>query len=468
MKFIHIFLIIYINITLYCSLNNENSMIAIFPFKTFLFPNKSSNEQFSSKEYLDIIHSSLIYLDIEIGKNVKEEKINKEILSKIKNNKQFLSLFVLIDNYDFYIDDNYFYDEEKKKYCRYSTFLSTSYEIDNNFTTNLKDSFMAFDYIKVYNDKNIEKENNYQFLKMNFRHSYDKNRNISFACGKVGLLVPKNNLYMETKSNFINQIHHTFGKVDYSFSIQYNHKDNIDDMEDGILIIGEESMEKKINPDIMPIYPTPKGYGGNLEWEFEINQIFIGDKILESENEDFDILIKSTIDGIQIPYFFYQELNSLFFNKCYSNQICQYEQVNNLYIVISCDSDKFSIKNVESFPDINFFKYKIGFNFTFSGKDLFIKKGNKYFFKMVTYSQSHLKSFYFGRLFLKKYKVILNSDSKTMYFFDNKKNINMIENNDGNNFALKCFSYIFIGSLFLVIGLCFGRRYCIKKKENIC
>ena len=462
---------IFINIYLIKTLDNSNPNIAVFPFKTFYYPPKSSNEQFSSKEFMDIIHSSLIYLDIEVGKGIKKDKLTKEFSSKFLNNKQFLSLFVVIDNYDFYIDDNYFYNDEKKKVCQYSTFLSSSYEKEQNIniTYNMKDAIIAKDYIKIYSDKNMN--NKYNDIKMSFRHNYDKVKNISFSCGCVGLLVPTNKLFIETKTNFINQIHESFNNIDYSFSIQYNNKDNLEDMDDGILIIGEESLEKKQNQELIPIYTKPKGYGGGkLEWEFNINQITIGNKIIESDNleSDFDILIKSSIDGIQIPYFFYQELNSIFFNKYYSNKICQFELVNNLYVIISCDSDKFKNEDILSFPEINFLKYKLGFNFTFAGKELFVKKGNKYFFKMVSYFQKHLHSFNFGRVFLKMYKVIFNSDSKAMYFLDVYKNKKIIKNDEiknNRNITLLSFSYFFIGIVFLVIGIFFGRRYCLKKRK---
>ena len=471
MQFIKILFFIIINANLIKTLDNSNPNIAVFPFKTFYYPPKSSNEQFSSKEYMDTIQSSLIYLDIEIGKDIKNDKINEDISSKLLNNKQFISLFLVVDNYDFYIDDNYFYNEEKKKICHYSTFLSTSYEEEqnNNITNNMKEAVIAADYLKVYNDKNLNNKCNY--IKISFRHKYDKDKNIAFACGSVGLLAPTNQFFIETKTNFINQIHESFNKIDYSFSIQYNNKDNLEDMDDGILIIGEESLEKKQNQELIPIYAKPKGYGGGkLEWEFNINQITIGNKIIESDNleSDFDILIKSSIDGIQIPYFFYQELNSIFFNKYYSNKICQFELVNNLYVIISCDSDKFKKEDILSFPEINFLKYKLGFNFTFTGKELFVKKGNKYFFKMVSYFQKHLHSFNFGRLFLKMYKVIFNSDSKAMYFLDVYKNKKIIKNDEiknNRNITLLSFSYIFIGIVFLVIGIFFGRRYCLKKRK---
>ena len=331
----------------------------------------------------------------------------------------------------------------------------------------MKDAEISADYIEFSNDKNINSNNNanYQKMKISFRHGYKNKTNLSFACGNVGLLSPINQLQVETKSNFINQIHQNIDNIDYSFYIQYNQKDNLDDMEDGILIIGEESLEKINNPDLTPIYTKPRTYNSKLEWEFDINQVYVGDKILENEDSYFDILIKSNIDGIQIPYFFYQELNSIFFNKYYSKKICEYQLVNNLYVIISCNADSFNEQDIQSFPEINFFKYKLDFNFTFTGKDLFRKRGNKYFFKMVIYFQKYLRAFYFGRLFLKKYKVIFNPESKAMYFFDINKKEKIIEKEIKKNSNLVSFGYIVIGIICLIVGIFFGRRYCIKRRR---
>ena len=467
MKNINLIFILCININLIKTILDTNPKIAVFPFKTYHFPNRANTEQFSSKDFMDIIHNSLIYLDLEISKDIKKDKLTQEIETMLLNNKQFLTLFVVIDNDDFYISDNYFMDEQKKKNCHYSTFLSSSYEVINDPKIhNMKNCVIASDYIKIFNNKNIISDNE-QLIKIHFRHSYDNNKDISFACGCAGLLSSIDNSEINKKSNFINQIRDILGTTDYSFSIQYNSKDNLDDMEDGILIIGEEALERVNNQNLIPIYAKPKGYNTKLQWEFDINRITVGNKSIENIDEYFDTIIKANIDGIQIPYFFYQELNSIFFNKYYSEKICQNELTNNLYVIISCNSDLFTQQDIDSFPEINFFKYNVGFNFTFTGKDLFSKKGDKYFFKMAIYFQNHFKCFYFGRLFLKKYKVIFNPEFKSMYFFENNKNINVMKNEvkNNNNSTLISFGFIFIGILFLIIGIFLGRRYCIKRRK---
>ena len=70
-----------------------------------------------------------IYLEIEVGKNINQINLTKEEESKIIDKKQILSLFLVIDDYLFYIDDNFFYNDENEKIYRYSSKISTSYEI---------------------------------------------------------------------------------------------------------------------------------------------------------------------------------------------------------------------------------------------------------------------------------------------------------------------------------------------------
>ena len=402
------------------------------------------------------------YIEIEIGKNIKNIQLSQEDQLKISNNKQFISLFILIDEYIFYIDDNYFFDEKKKKICRYSTQLSTSYEkspSNDKLSNNIKDSVYATDYIKIFSDITLNKFN---LIKIEFRHAFDLTKNISFTCGKAGLLVPNNKLYINSGTNFINQIHYKLDGVDYSFTFQFNESSkNLDEMNDGLLVIGIESVERNKNEELLHMYTKPNRYGASTLWRFGVDQITIGNQIFEFKDEEF--VIKADIEGIEIPYSFYKDLNKIYFNNYFEKSICKYELVNDMFIVISCNSNLFTSKDIQNFPKINFLKHKFGFNFTFSGEELFYKKENNYYFKMPAYLDRYRIEFKLGRIFLKKYKIIFNSDSKSMYIYKPKQ----IKNE--NDYKAKIhktksflivISYIFIGIIFLGAGLFFGRRFC--------
>ena len=88
-------------------------------------------------------------------------------------------------------------------------------------------------------------------------------------------------------------------------------------------------------------------------------------------------------------------------------------------------------------------------------------------------SDKYLSGWIFGSIFLRKYQLIFNQDSKTIgyyksmnYVLDNKKN----NNNNSNNEIMK---YIFIGVLILIssfllflIGMYIQKNYCNKNKKK--
>ena len=86
---------------------------------------------------------------------------------------------------------------------------------------------------------------------------------------------------------------------------------------------------------------------------------------------------------------------------------------------------------------------------------------------MVANLKKTEKDFKFGRMFLKKYQIIFNSDTKSMSFYKNNfKRKNIYEGNNNNKRIFKTFiSYFFIGILFLGLGIFFGRKFCINKKR---
>ena len=299
-------------------------------------------------------------------------------------------------------------------------------------------------------------------IKIDFKHLFDPSKNISFACGKVGLTVPKNNLYLNSNINFISQIHKAMENVDVSFIFDYNNNGN-EELDEGLLIIGADSYEKN-RDDLISIYSIPNSYGSDLNWRFDMDQIIIGDNFFEFNNEQF--MIKADIEGIEIPYSFYELLKRIYFNYYFQKKICQYDIVNNNYLVFACNSSIFTEEDIQKFPQIDFLKSQLGFNFSFSGKDLFYKKNNVYFFKMVAYLQRFRTDFLLGRMFLKKYKVIFNSDSKSILFYNIKiQNEENSQTKEKNNIALVIVIYFISVILFLVIGVFLGRKFCLLRRR---
>ena len=92
----------------------QNSNISIVPFKTF-YPPINNNTEFSAKDYYENIQLGNLYLEIEVGKGIKNIELTEEDKSKIKENKQFISFFIILNDFAFSVNNSYFINDEKKK-----------------------------------------------------------------------------------------------------------------------------------------------------------------------------------------------------------------------------------------------------------------------------------------------------------------------------------------------------------------
>lgn len=443
--------------------------LAILNLKYFHNPISDKNN-FTSLDYLDNIHSSLLFLEIETGKNIiNDNELEEKIKNKIKNLKQLiLSIFLVIDDFSFYIDDNYFYNEEKNLICRYSSNLSSSYDIIKNIKPKYRHSIYASDYFKVYSDISL---NNYNMVKITFRHSLSLDNNISFSCGKAGLLYNSEKQDNYSDFNFIHQIHSNLKNVDYSFMFKFNQSKFNEEIEEGLLIIGVESFIKSnIDYELYSIYTKSKNLMNRQEWRFNADKLIIGKKYINLDNGDGNFVIKAEFEGIEIPYSIFELLNNLYFDDYYKSNICKYEEIYNYYVIIYCNNKYFTNNDINNFPMFQFSIREIGFNFSFIGEELFYKKKDKYFLKLITRIEMNNKGIKLGRMFLKKYNVIFNSDSKMMTFFrinDNNKKSNLKNQDKGKKNGFLIFlSYAFFCILFLAIGFYLGRKYCIIRRKK--
>ncbi len=407
----------------------------------------------SSFDYYNKIHLSKIYLKLEAKSN------------------QYLNTYVSTDDTEFYLDD--YFGEHGNIQCPYSSQLSSSYylcdsqmlEYEHEYS--IDKSICAKDSFKLYKDLLLK---DYELLRLKFQHYVDKYKNITFSCGRTGLKLPSYNI--NYKENLISQIHGQNNNIDLSFTFKYMNSapiNNINELNEGLFIIGIQAYEKKKNTDMNSIYVSQINYGKKTGWKFDIYNIFIGNEYFDFD--ELDIEINFDIDGIEITNDFYEKLNEYFFNPYYRNGSCVNENINfQRNIIIYCYPDKFKQKDINNFPTLNFFKNQINYNFTFTGDELFQKIDDKIFFKMVTNTEIYQKDIIFGKLFLKKYQVIFNSDYKSLSFYKINNNDNII-NNDTDNSAITFKSnkkeqiltsilFILIGVLILIFGIFLGRKFC--------
>ena len=94
---------------------------------------------------------------------------------------------------------------------------------------------------------------------------------------------------------------------------------------------------------------------------------------------------------------------------------------------------------------------------------------------MIINTNEDKKDIIFGKLFIKKYQAIFNSDYKSLSFYKNsnkiidrkEKDIRKIAfeyNNKNENFFITILHF-FIGILILFIGIFFGKKFCNIKRR---
>ena len=106
-------------------------------------------------------------------------------------------------------------------------------------------------------------------------------------------------------------------------------------------------------------------------------------------------------------------------------------------------------------------------NFVFDYNDLFFYKDDLVYF-LILFREIDINSFRIGEIFLKKYKLVFNHDSKMIGFYsninDNKiENKNIIKDKGGSNFSLTNILLIIILVCILILGLFFFKRRLNRK-----
>jgi hypothetical protein len=222
------------------------------------------------------------------------------------------------------------------------------------------------------------------------------------------------------------------------------------------------------SPDKYKIENLNPYYSTKLkEPTLNFNEIKIEGYKFGENYDELEIKINPDIEGLEFPEFYFQIIEEVFFQEYYNKSICHIEKCNRLYRVIQCDEgdQKFSDKNIKSFPKIEFNKNKnSNLTISFNGEDLFYKKDKKYFFKIV---ENVLEDYFvFGRILLKKYTTVLNPDKRQIYFYINNENKEEIKPQDEskiNYTILIIVACLICIVIFFPLGIYFGKKLFQKR-----
>ena len=220
-----------------------------------------------------------------------------------------------------------------------------------------------------------------------------------YTPGIIGLKLGVHNHIKYPKDlNFPYQIKSKDLSDNYIFSFEFNKKNNTNP-EEGYFVVGKELPE--------PSKMAKLSIRGN-EWSINFGKIYYGNTEFEFEEQ----ALIETEYGLTVGTVEYEEIIQEFFNKqknCYLGKIKMgYESYNYFY----CDED-FDETKMENLTFI-LSLHRTDINFTFTGKELFFTEEGKKYFKIIFFAYPNY-IWYFGRDFLKKYRLYFDIEGKAIY-----------------------------------------------------
>ena len=201
-----------------------------------------------------------------------------------------------------------------------------------------------------------------------------------------------------------------------------------------------------------------------FKWNLEFSDIFYN----KTSNDTIKIYIRDVHLNINnyivlCPMTYYYNIKRDYFDFYLSKKLCHVHQGSE-YKTFYCEkSENFNVENLKQFPILYMEHKEFQFTFEFTYEDLFIEKDNKYWFLVaLSVYNNDMEEWFMGIIFLRKYNLIFNQDTKTISYY----NINLPISTSKNNFGkiLKFEKYInyFIIFIIILLVIIFG-LYIIKK-----
>ena len=393
---------------LYFFIINFIQSIIVLPLQKFNQEPNISN----TYQFINYFESKNLFSVVKIGEPLQEI----EILIKDGEYK------FLIDSY--YCNLKSFYNKSLSKTFTYNT------NIEDETDYYLKEDNIAQETFYVYSDLNLQNIKKIE----NIKFKYEEKINEIYNCAKISLQIFKNNY-----NNFIFQLK-KLGYIDnYSWTIKFIENDT---NFEGYLIIGDypHIYESKIYDEID--LRTTLNNVAESGWNLEFKNIYFNDTYLTH-------YMTGIIDK----------------NICYEDSSSTH------YFIYYCKSNLFNKTDINKFPILKFYHYQYNYTFSFSGEDLFMESNGYYYF-MIVFDRYNYRQWTFGKLFLRKYQLVYNPDSKMIIYYINKKDANGNTNSEENtsfgidNKNLIIIILVVIGIISFIIGLIIGSFVYSKKKKT--
>ena len=416
--------------------------------------------------FLSIHHS---YFSISTSKNIKNINDFQSHYNIVKSNT-FKNIstgkrFLLDTNYDSIAAEKFklnMFNSQKKEY----------YNISIN------------DMIFIYNTNENNINTNYKNINQNKEEQKSYYLNIGFQ------IINQKMLKEREKYNFITQLkkREIIDKYDWSifFKKGPNNNGNFLDNPDylinakGEILIGD--LPDNYNPNnynIEQLKKTYSIYNSNIfKWGLEFKEIFYYKDNIKKQNstqivnisvKDVHININNYI--ILSPMIYFHKIKSDFFDFYIKVGICKINQGIEYKNIICEKSDKFGIEQLKKFPTLYMEHHEFNYTFEFTYEDLFLEKDHNFWFLIALSSfYSDLEEWNMGIVFLRKYNLIFNQDTKTISFYNpNIKIKNISETLWKNSIAAIAMLVIVILLIFFAVGFIYiyiCKKYLKSNKDK--
>ena len=401
---------------------------------------------------------------------------------------------------------------KEKCYLNYSKYDRIKSKTFNNLTSfniihkNFKNGCFAkenfqFELYEEYN-KNIIFNQLKFFLPDDSKLNLNKKESNN-TCAIIGLRLNNKDLFTESPKNFVYYLMEYFAEKNnklinnsleinnYYWTIKYNDKnENL-----GYFSIGDPPHLSEPEK-----YKEKKFFEFNIEfkysslyWEIQFNEIYLNKTDINNNNDYNLIYLNKYFGGHNCV--FYPEINLIFgtieyfnviknefFNKFFSKGICYIKKFhlnnNNSTIIEGFGGDynfiicnKYKIKEYGinqfylEFPSLNFYFKLMNYTFTFNSTELFLENKDAIYF-LICNKKNSVDQWVFGKIFMKKYQIVFNSEMKTMAFYINN---NIIYNEIKSYYNKKNIIIIILINLIILIILCiiinkYRKRISINKE----
>ena len=440
------------------------SKIIVLPFKSYI-----KKDTIEDENILNNFFPKKIYTEILIGDPPQCLNINLNsetfafYISHTECDQNFTSYYNYNKSKSFDIIINEFIDEGFEFYDGYYASDFFSFYNSTDLRTNISKKGFEFIYSSYIN----QEFNTCAIAGLGFKDRYSDYNGDTFISSlkKKGLI----NNYFWTYIYFDKDI-----KNKKIINLPEINNQNIIQNYDGMILIGNYTYEYnslEFNEKYV-VSTLAAERDKNLKWDIIFKSIYLGDNKNNINEKDVQADLSINYDYIVSPTEYFDKICLPFFSIYINEKICQMQEIKKseyTFEIISCDKKLFTINDIKKFPTIYFYHYEFNFTFELNYNDLFEEINNKIFFLIVNNKGSFNQNLWkFGKIFLKKYKLSFNQDSKTISLHNNK-----MKNNDKSSIPTKeekkfnkDYIWIIICLICLGLGVYIGTKIFVKNRKK--